>query len=92
MPGRLVLLKPGGGLEVDRGSCIDPGRCLQLTPHEAVPGEPTLVLSGQWKARQPARGARQVVIMRIRLVPADALTVYVRGVSLRVGWQVDRGA
>jgi hypothetical protein len=44
--------------------------------------EPTLLLWRQWESeRACARGAGQVVIMRIRLVPADALTVYVGGVS-----------
>ena len=45
--------------------------------------EPTLLLSeamGKLESLR-ARGAGQVVIMRIRLVPADALTVYGRGVS-----------
>jgi hypothetical protein len=44
--------------------------------------EPTLLLWRQWESESlRARGAGQGVIMRIRLVPADALTVYGRGVS-----------
>ena len=64
-------------------SGLDAPGSLQLIPHQAVPGRADFAALEAMGKRESLRerAAEQVVIMRIRPVPADALTVYGRGVS-----------